>query len=99
MAHGSSASRLLTTKDETVALGYGGAAMPIRLIIKKDHAFTPEDAQLLIAAFEDTLKALRLVDREDPATKMVARTIVELAKQGERDPVRLREDALKAIRR
>jgi len=73
--------------------------MPIRLIIKNDHAFTPEDAEVLILAFEDTLKVLRLVDREDPVTMLVARTIIDLAKQGERDPVRLREATLKEIRR
>ena len=75
----------------------GGAAVPIRDIVKKDCAFTPEDTKVLGAAFEDTLSALQLVDREDPLTLVIAKLIVELAKEGERDPMRLRELALKSV--
>ena len=71
--------------------------MPIRLLLEHDHAFTPEDVKVLIAAFEDTLRALKLVDREDPVTIMLAKIIFELAKEGERDPVRLRDLALQAV--
>jgi hypothetical protein len=53
---------------------------------------------MLIAAFEDTLRALGLVDREDPMTLLVARHVIALAKAGERDPVQLRDLTLKAIR-
>jgi hypothetical protein len=72
-------------------------AMPIRLLLEHDHAFTPEDVKVLIDAFEDTLRALRLHDREDPLTMAVAKIIIELAKDGERDPTRLRDLALKAV--
>jgi hypothetical protein len=72
-------------------------AMPIRLLLEHDHAFTPEDVKVLIDAFEDTLRALRLIDREDPLTKAVAKIIIELAKDGERDPTRLRDRAMKAV--
>jgi hypothetical protein len=72
--------------------------MPIRLIIRNDHAFTPEEAEPLIEAFEDTLRVLNLVDREDPLTLLVAQHIVQLAKEGERDPVRLRERTVQAIK-
>jgi hypothetical protein len=71
--------------------------MPIRLLLEHDHAFTPEDVKVLIDAFEDTLRALRLQDREDPLTKAVAKIIIQLAKDGERDPTRLRDLALKAV--
>ena len=70
--------------------------MPIRLLLEHDHAFTPEDVKVLIDAFEDTLRALRLHDREDPLTMAVAK--LQLAKDGERDPTRLRDLALKAVR-
>ena len=72
--------------------------MPIRLIIRNDHAFSPEEAELLIAAFEDALKELNLTDREDQLTTLVAKKIIELAKKGERDPVRLRDDAVSSFR-
>jgi hypothetical protein len=39
---------------------------------------------------------LRLADRADPATE-VARKIIELAQQGERDPIQLSERAIQAL--
>jgi hypothetical protein len=36
--------------------------VPIRLLLEHDDAFTPEDVEILIKAFEDTLRALKLVD-------------------------------------
>ena len=71
--------------------------MPIRLIIKNDRAFSAAEAKVLIEAFEDTLRALKLTDREDPITLLVAKRVVELAKEGERDPVQLRNRTLKTI--
>jgi hypothetical protein len=53
-------------------------------------SFSPEDIAALTTAFEDTLSALGLVDRNDPAVTMVAKRIIELAKHGERNPTRLR---------
>jgi hypothetical protein len=38
-----------------------------------------------------------LVDRTDPAADMVAKKIIELANQGERDPVRLCARAVEAL--
>jgi hypothetical protein len=68
--------------------------MPIRGLLKNDFAFTPEDANVLIEAFEEVLKTLQLADREDPATILVAKRIIEVAKRGERDPQRLRSSVL-----
>jgi hypothetical protein len=42
--------------------------MPIRLILAQDHSFGPDEIATLIAAFEETLRVLGLVDREDPLT-------------------------------
>ena len=64
--------------------------MPVHVPLAQHHAFTPEDVKVLIGAFEDTLRALKLADRKDPLTTMVAKSIIELAKQGERDPTHLR---------
>jgi hypothetical protein len=71
--------------------------MPIRLLLEHDHAFTPEDVKVLIEAFEETLRALNLVDREDRLTMTVAKLIIEFAKEGERDPNRLREVVMKTL--
>jgi hypothetical protein len=40
---------------------------------------------------------LKLAHREDALTTMVAKSIIELAKQGERDPTHLRDFALKIV--
>jgi hypothetical protein len=71
--------------------------MPIWHILRNDHSFTPEDNTVLVAVFEETLKVLNLSSREDPVTKLIAERIVELAKKGERDPVRLRSAAMASL--
>jgi hypothetical protein len=47
------------------------------------HKFDPETKRVMGVAFEMTRAALRLADRDDPATEMVARKIIELANAGE----------------
>jgi hypothetical protein len=74
----------------------GAIAMPIRRLLE-NHVFGPDEITVLTTAFEDTLRTLRLVDRADPATEIIARKIIELAAQGERDPVRLRERAIQFL--
>ena len=71
--------------------------MPIRQLLKDNQYFGPEDIKLLSSVFEEALRELRLVDRTDPATQLVAKRIIDLAQQGERDPIRLREGAVKGI--
>jgi hypothetical protein len=51
----------------------------------------------MIGAFEDILRALNPIDRNDPVTLLVAKKIIELARQGERNPVRLRDEAIKSV--
>jgi hypothetical protein len=60
--------------------------MPIRFLLEEDHAFSPDDVNILVDAFEGTLRALGLTDPEDPSSMKVAKIIVGLAKDGERDP-------------
>jgi hypothetical protein len=71
--------------------------MPLRLILENDHSFGPDEINGLVAAFEDTLRALELTSREDPLTLTIARLIFDLAKQGERDPIRLRDEVLRVL--
>jgi hypothetical protein len=71
--------------------------VPIRHLLEL-HAFSPEDMKVLVGAYEDTLLALNLTDRKDPLTVTIAKIIIELAKDGERDPARLRDLALKSVR-
>ena len=71
--------------------------MPIRPLIDRE-GFPAADSAILISAFEGTLTSLGLVNRDDPATLLVANHIITLAKTGVRDPVRLRDLTLEAIR-
>ena len=71
--------------------------MPIRPLLRDEH-FTPEDIAVLTAAFENALRELKLVNRQDPAVTLVAKRIIELARQGEHDPEVLRDAVLKSFR-
>ena len=72
--------------------------MPIRPVRFGSGAFSPEEVAVLTTAFEDTLNALGLVNRQDPAVTMVAKRIFELARGGERDPILLRDAVLNSLR-
>jgi hypothetical protein len=69
--------------------------VPVQAV--EQQSFGPEDIEILSNAFEEAVRELRLVDRTDPATQLVAKRIIELAQQGERDPIRLRDMAVKGI--
>ena len=71
--------------------------MPIRPLLR-DGAFSPEDITALAAAFEDTLLALGVRDRQHPTVILVAKRVIELARQGERNPALLRDAVLKSFR-
>jgi hypothetical protein len=70
-----------------------------RLIKDRGVAFEPEVLAAMVVAYHAVLQELRLVDREDAGTLMIAKHIVELAGQGERDARRLAEAALGALSR
>jgi hypothetical protein len=70
--------------------------MPIRQLLDS-NAFNPEEVTILRDVFEDTLRTLKLTDRSDPVTSLIAKKIIELARLGERDPGRLHQAALQAF--
>jgi hypothetical protein len=72
--------------------------MPIYRLLR-EQAFDPEHIQIMTAAFEDVCRDLGLAPREDPLRDIVARAILECARTGEHDPVRLRECAHEAIKK
>ena len=67
--------------------------MPIRPFLN-GQTFDPETARLVGIAFETARAAIRR--RADLSDEMIARTIIELAKAGERDVDVLCEAALNA---
>jgi hypothetical protein len=72
--------------------------MTLGLVLGSDHSFDPDEIAILASAYENALRELRLINREDPATLTVAHRIIDLAKQGERNPARLRDAAVEALR-
>jgi hypothetical protein len=71
--------------------------MPIRQFLD-NPTFDPEATRVMGVAFEMVRTALGLADRGDLANELVAKSIIELAKAGERNPDLLCERALKEIR-
>ena len=70
--------------------------MPIRAILQNEYGpvFEPEDVAKLTAAFEAAISKLGLVNRSDLATTTVAKLIIQLAEDGERDPEKLCDSVL-----
>jgi hypothetical protein len=60
-------------------------------------AFSQDDIDRMVAAYEDCLKVLRLTDRSDPAAERIAKQIIEIAQTGVRDPTTIRQRALDAL--
>jgi hypothetical protein len=50
------------------------------------------------AAFTAVCDSLQLINRDDPMTQTIARKVIEFARTGERDPERLRNRVLLALK-
>ncbi len=59
----------------------------------------PEELSKLGAAYERTLEALGLTDRNDPMTELVARKVLAIHQTGVCDPIRLSELAVDELAR
>jgi hypothetical protein len=60
-------------------------------------AFGPDELAVMVRAYEGALRQMDLTGRADPRAVTLAKSIVVLAKNGERDPVRLREHAIELL--
>jgi hypothetical protein len=75
--------------------------MPIVRLLGSDDFFDPEATNILTAAFDTAWQMLRTsgnvlaADYRAASTReLLAKRIIETARQGERDPMRLADDAL-----
>jgi hypothetical protein len=64
----------------------------------KNKAFEPEAINVMTRAYADVCRTLGLDERDDPEANAVAKKVIEFAQRGERDPVRLREHVLRALK-
>ena len=73
------------------------AGVPINRLLK-DGSLEPDQVRRLNLAFDKALRTLHLVDRNDPITEMIARTIIKIGERtGLSDPVQISELALKEL--
>ena len=63
-----------------------------------DLLFEPEDIAQLAVGLESALTDLGINDRNDPMTNSVAKLIIQLAKDGERDSTTLAKRAVEIVR-
>ena len=59
--------------------------------------FDPDAIEAMTAAYESALSDLRLGDRGDPLTDVIAKSIITVASTGERDPEKIKVRALNAL--
>jgi hypothetical protein len=59
--------------------------------------FDPEVIEVMTAAYEAALSELRLTDRSDPITELIAATIITITSTGERAPEKIKERTLHAL--
>jgi hypothetical protein len=60
-------------------------------------SFGPDEVKAMVAAYESALTDLQLIDRNDPLTELIAKSIVNVTATGERDPENIKERALNAL--
>jgi hypothetical protein len=59
--------------------------MPIYRLLQ-NQPIGPEETSRLVAAYEQALRGIGLVDRNDPLAEIVAKKVIEIAQSGVRDP-------------
>jgi hypothetical protein len=85
----------MTSKGPRLYRGLG-RQMPIYRLLQ-NVPLEPEDISRLAAAYEQALKAIGLIDREDPLAEMVAKKIIEIGQTGVRDPAEISDLTVKAL--
>jgi len=70
--------------------------MPLQRLLG-EAVFPPEDIARITQAYEAALQLLRLTDRNDPVTEIVAKKIIEVTRAGERDPPKICARAIKEL--
>jgi len=60
-------------------------------------SFGPDEIKVMTAAYKDALLDLRVANRDDPITELIAKPIVNVTATGERDPILVKERAINAL--
>jgi hypothetical protein len=70
--------------------------MPIYRLLQ-NMPMGPDEIARLTTAYEETLRTIGIVDRNDPITEMIARKIIEIGQRGVRDPAQLSKLTIKEM--
>ncbi len=65
----------------------------------QNEAFEPEAISSMTRAYAEVCGMLGVSDRDRRERNAVAKTVIEFAQRGARDPIRLRDCVLAALRR
>jgi hypothetical protein len=57
----------------------------------------PEEVSRLTAAYEQALRRIGVVDRDDPLAEMVAKKVINISQSGVRDPAEIAALAIKEL--
>ena len=68
-----------------------------RLLENSSLGLGPKEVNCIIEAYEQTLHALCVQDRDDPLTEMVAKTIIKIAQTGVNDAAQLSALTIKQL--
>jgi hypothetical protein len=60
-------------------------------------SFGPDEIEIMKSAYEAALIEVGVIDRDDPITELIAKSIVIVTAAGERDPKEVMERALNAL--
>jgi hypothetical protein len=74
----------------------GVGEMTIQRLLQ-DVSLGPEEVTRLVEAYEITLRALRLTNRDDAMTRIIARTIIEVGQTGVIEPAQISELAIRQL--
>jgi hypothetical protein len=71
--------------------------MPIQPYLQ-GQAFDPDSIRIMSVAFENACKQLGILDKHDAVTKIVARTVIDMAQRGFRDEESLTDAVMQEFR-
>jgi hypothetical protein len=60
--------------------------------------FGPDDIAIMAKAFDLLLAECKLTDRTDPVVTMVAKLVIELVRNSERDPEKIRQKIIGGVK-
>lgn len=70
--------------------------MPISRLLAEGN-YTPEQRHVVELAFNNTLRKLSLLDRNDPVCEIVARKVIRIAESGVTNAVAICEIAIREL--